>query len=124
MHKLRCLKNYKCKPVNRIFISKGAGRARPLDISTIEDRAVQSLFKLVIEPLIEVNADKHSFGFRPYRSTHQALAALREVLKSNKNAEKLCIIDADIEGFLDNISHKWILANLPIPSKFLYVLQG
>jgi RNA-directed DNA polymerase len=104
VEELRNIKDYKSAPVKRIFIPKVGGKTR--GIPTIKDRAVQSLFKLVIEPLTEPEADIHSYGFRKGRSTLQALAKLRDILRSNRNAEELIIIDADIEGFFDNISHE------------------
>jgi RNA-directed DNA polymerase len=83
---------YKANPVRRIMIP------------TIKDRALQSLINLVLLPLVEMKSDTHSYGFRPYRSTKNAVAILRANLKS-KNENKW-ILDADIKGFFDNINHE------------------
>lgn len=87
-------------------IPKNFEKIRPLGIPTIFDRAVQSLFKLIIEPITEVNADINSYGFRKNRNAHQALAKLRSILVSKPGSEDIVILSLDIKGFFDNICHK------------------
>lgn len=124
--------NYKASPIKRAWIPKGKNSLRPLGIPTLKDRALQHLVNLILEPLVEMTSEPHSFGFRPYRSAKQAIAYLRSNLRTrNLNSvkkrtsksniqnelfellpENKVILDADIKGFFDNINHDWILNNL------------
>jgi RNA-directed DNA polymerase len=134
--------NYKASPVKRVWVAKTSGKLRPLGIPTIEDRALQYLLNLILEPLVEMTGEPHSFGFRPYRSAKYAIAYLRSLLKtrdkksikkraSKSNAENQLfellpedkvILDADIRGFFDNINHEWILNNLFLhPNLMLFI---
>jgi RNA-directed DNA polymerase len=78
---------YKASSGKRHFILKSNGKKRPLGIPTIKDRALQTLINSVLLPLVEMNSDTQSYGFRPYRSAKNAVSILRAQLKSNRGDE-------------------------------------
>ncbi|WP_310806660.1 group II intron reverse transcriptase/maturase [Clostridium botulinum] len=94
--------NYTPKSVRRQEIPKQDGRLRPLGIPCIDDRIIQQCIKQVLEPICEAKFHKHSYGFRPNRSTSHAIARCMFLM----NRTKLhYAVDIDIKGFFDNVNH-------------------
>lgn len=110
-HELLVLENelkqgtYRPSAIRRVFIPKNGIETRPLGIPTIRDRIVQAAVKIVLEPVLEARFYEHSYGFRPQRSAHQALARVERLM----NGGYPHVLDLDIRQFFDSVPHAKLL---------------
>lgn len=111
-------KSYKAKPLRRVYIEKKGKKAkRPLGIPCMYDRAMQALYALALDPIAETTADKRSFGFRKERSTQDACEYIFGAYCRQCSPE--WVLEGDIKGCFDHISHEWLVDNIPMDKSVL-----
>jgi len=107
-------KRYKPLPAKRVYIPKDEHSVRPLGLPALEDKIVQKGIAWILEAIYEADFLDCSYGFRPKRDCHQAINAVDKTIMTQPINH---VIEADIKGFFDNVSHEWLMKFLEVRIK-------